>query len=286
MYVPMYCLHQANEVGYVSVDGRRVWHTRFSARQGKQVCGLGPVGPQPRWSEIKDQQRIVGPLTISHSARSLRLRVGTIRGLEEANVKFFGINNLSLSTPSPCLHGRCQQQCGEKTCEPYTCDCDVGYKGTNCTDPQTHAWAIIPYMKGMGNQHIQHTATAKPGVRVCAPFAEAHAVRCCSDQHVSGYDQGIMYNFQKCKTWGEGQFTSSDGACPRALATSGCTTTRLETGAAAYCVRGATFNQTAEICRGHGVRVCSAEEISMGCVAKVGCEDDHLLVWSGDYCHV
>ena len=276
---------QANEVGYISVDDHRVWQTRFTARKGTQVCGKGPAGPRPRWSEIKDQQIRVGPLTIQHSARQLRLRVGTVRGSELAKTKFFGIGNLTMSTPSPCIHGRCHQQCDETSCEPYTCACDLGYKGQNCTDPHTHAWAIIPYMSGMGRQHFEHTATAKPGVRVCAPFAETHAVRCCSDQHVDGFERGVMYNFKGCNTWSEGKFVNGvGGSCPPHLADSGCVTARDNSG---YCIHAASFNQTLNFCRGQGVRMCSAREVSAGCVASVGCydEDDKLLVWTNDYCH-
>jgi hypothetical protein len=272
-----------NEHGYVEADGKVIWHSSFTVRAGAQQCGHGPVGPQPRWSEIKDQQKRIHK-TISHTASSLRLRVRTTARTAMdalARNKWFGIANLSVTTPSPCVHGRCEQVCDEESCGAHTCVCDHMHKGANCSALHTHSWAIVTKMKGHGDQQMILSRGNHPlqhHMRTCAAFASLQDVRCCASLQTppSSWVRGWQYNFERCNTVAIGRFP---GRCPAILGRS-CMPWKDT-----YCVRGVSFQMASAMCATlHPLgRLCTQKEVASGCTAATGC-DKETMVWTSDHC--
>ena len=89
-----------------------------------------------------------------------------------------------------------------------------------------------------------------------------HAVRCCSDEAISGWDkvstcQGIAIS---CNVWAESLFGSTSYA-------------------------EMNFEKANQICSENGGRLCTQAELVSGCSCDTGGGHNHRMVWSSTSSH-
>ena len=87
-----------------------------------------------------------------------------------------------------------------------------------------------------------------------ADISDIYAVRCCSDEEISGW-------IQNCDTvWAQSNFDPSDNST--------------------LCYDDQNFTSAWAICSDNGGRHCTQEELHVGCANNTGCGFNKLLVWS------
>ena len=94
----------------------------------------------------------------------------------------------------------------------------------------------------------------------CVSSDELHELRCCSDTELPGYQQKPF-----CGVWAESQFLSvGDGGDG--------------------CIDGADYSEAQSVCYADGARMCTKDEVTLGCTAGTGCNHDADLVRTSDPC--
>jgi len=128
---------------------------------------------------------------------------------------------------------------------------------SGCGHDQDLVWSgtIWNATENAGHQHMIACGSSE---QPCAGYArladdfETHEVRCCADNEVLGWAKQ-----ENCAVWGESKI-GSNGACHSSK----------------------TYDQAHLICKAHGGRLCTKEELLTDCTESSGCNFDDDMIWS------
>ena len=109
-------------------------------------------------------------------------------------------------------------------------------------------------VKGDGDHASQdgQCTEGSPGCKtVTASPKEVHAVRCCSDVEIAGWDKGLYGAW--CNIWAQSDLPDC---------------------------KELNWLDASNVCKSQSARLCTREELEEDCTAGTGCSYDYRLIWS------